>query len=204
MEEFVRLRALAAPLMRDNIDTDVIIRIDRLVGGRPDEVGKYAFELLRYLPDGGENPDFVLNREPFRRAQILLAGANFGCGSSREPAVWTLQQMGFRCVVAPSFGDIFFANCFQNGMLPVVMERRTVEAIAAEVEADAAHGFVTVDLQKQTIVSPSGKEFRFEIEPARREALLHGLDEIGMTMRREAEIAAFQSRDRNRRPWIYR
>ena len=112
--------------------------------------------------------------------------------------------MGFRCVVAPSFGDIFFANCFQNGMLPVVMERRTVEAIAAEVEADAAHGFVTVDLQKQTIVSPSGKEFRFEIEPARREALLHGLDEIGMTMRREAEIAAFQSRDRNRRPWIYR
>ncbi len=204
MEEFVRLRALAAPLMRDNIDTDVIIRIDRLVGGRPDEVGKYAFELLRYLPDGGENPDFVLNREPFRRAQILLAGANFGCGSSREPAVWALQQMGFRCVVAPSFGDIFFANCFQNGMLPVVMERRTVEAIAAEVEADAAHGFVTVDLQKQTIVSPSGKEFRFEIEPARREALLHGLDEIGMTMRREAEIAAFQSRDRNRRPWIYR
>lgn len=190
--------------MRDNIDTDVIIRIDRLVGGRPDEVGKYAFELLRYLPDGGENPDFVLNREPFRRAQILLAGANFGCGSSREPAVWALQQMGFRCVVAPSFGDIFFANCFQNGMLPVVMERRTVEAIAAEVEADAAHGFVTVDLQKQTIVSPSGKEFRFEIEPARREALLHGLDEIGMTMRREAEIAAFQSRDRNRRPWIYR
>jgi 3-isopropylmalate/(R)-2-methylmalate dehydratase small subunit len=204
VEEFVRLRALAAPLMRDNIDTDVIIRIDRLVGGRPDEVGKYAFELLRYLPDGGENPDFVLNREPFRRAQILLAGANFGCGSSREPAVWALQQMGFRCVVAPSFGDIFFANCFQNGMLPVVMERRTVEAIAAEVEADAAHGFVTVDLQKQTIVSPSGKEFRFEIEPARREALLHGLDEIGMTMRREAEIAAFQSRDRNRRPWIYR
>ncbi len=204
MEKFLTLSAIAAPLLRDNIDTDVIIRIDRLVGGRPDELGKYAFELLRYLPDGGENPDFILNLKPYRRAQILLAGANFACGSSREPAVWALQQMGFRCVIAPSFGDIFFANCFQNGMLPIVLDRPTVEAIAAEVEADPEHGFVTVDLEKQTIVSPSGRKIRFEIEPARREALLAGLDEIGMTMSREAEIAAFQARDRNRRPWVYR
>ena len=204
MEKFLTLSAIAAPFLRDNIDTDVIIRIDRLVGGRPDEVGKYAFELLRYLPDGSENPGFVLNREPFRRAQILLGGANFACGSSREPAVWALQQMGLRCVIAPSFGDIFFANCFQNGMLPIVLDRSTVEALAAEVEADPARGIVTVDLERRTIVSPSGKEIRFEIDPARREALLKGLDEIGMTMSREAEIAAFQVRDRNRRPWIYR
>jgi 3-isopropylmalate/(R)-2-methylmalate dehydratase small subunit len=204
VEKFLTLSAIAAPLLRDNIDTDVIIRIDRLVGGRPDEVGKYAFELLRYLPDGSDNPDFVMNRERFRSARILLAGANFACGSSREPAVWALQQMGLRCVVAPSFGDIFFANCFQNGMLPIVLDRPTVEAIAAEVEADPERGFVTVDLEKQTIVSPSGREIRFEIDPARRDALLNGLDEIGMTMSREAEIAAFQARDRQRRPWIYR
>lgn len=204
MGKFVTIRAVAAPLMRDNVDTDVIIRIERLVGGRPDEVGRYAFELLRYLPDGGENPDFVLNREPFRGARILLAGANFGCGSSREPAVWALQQTGLRCVIAPSFGDIFFANCFQNGMLPIVMERGAIEAIAAEVESDPARGLVGVDLTRQIVTSPSGTERRFEIDPARREALLNGLDEVGMTMRRGAEIAAFQARDRLRRPWIYR
>lgn len=204
MEKFVTVRAIAAPLMRDNVDTDVIIRIDRLVGGRPDQVGRYAFELLRYLPDGSANPDFVLNREPFRAAQILLAGANFACGSSREPAVWALQQIGLRCVIAPSFGDIFFANCFQNGMLPIVMERRVIDGIVAEVESDPERGLVTVDLERQTVTSPCGKEIRFDIDSARREALLGGLDEIGMTMKREAEIAQFQSRDRVRRPWIYR
>ncbi len=204
MEKFVTVRAVAAPLMRDNVDTDVIIRIVRLVGGRPDEVGRYAFELLRFLPDGSENPDFVLNREPFRGAQILLAGANFACVSSREPAVCALQQIGLRCVIAPSFGDIFFANCFQNGMLPIVMERRVIEAIVAEVESDPARGFVTVDLERQTVTSPSGKEIRFDIDSGRREALLGGLDEIGMTMKREAEITQFQSRDRVLRPWIYR
>ncbi|MCW5730910.1 MAG: 3-isopropylmalate dehydratase small subunit [Alphaproteobacteria bacterium] len=204
MEKFTRLRAIAAPLMRQNVDTDVIIRIERLIEADRARLGEHAFEAWRFLPDGSENPDFLLNREPYRRAKILLNGVNFGCGSSREGAVWALMGLGIRCVIAPSFGEIFFNNCFQNGVLPVVLPAASVQEIADEVAGDPAERLVTVDLEAQQVIAPSGKVHGFEIDPLRRTGLLEGLDEIGLTLRRETEIAAFQARDAKARPWVYR
>ena len=135
---FNKLSAIAAPIMRTNIDTDVIIRIERLVGNAiRGTLGKWAFGSLRYLPDGSENPEFILNREPYREAEILVTGPNFGCGSSREGAVWALQELGIRAVIGSGFGDIFFANCFQNGILPIVVDKETVDGLAADIEAHA-------------------------------------------------------------------
>lgn len=157
----------------------------------------------RYRADGGENPDFVLNREPYRHAQILLAGRNFGCGSSREGAVWAIQQQGIRAVLAPSFGDIFFNNCFQNGVLPVTLAEAAIQIIARQVEADPARNLVTVDLAREVVTAPDGTETAFRVDPLRREALLEGLDDIALTQKRGAEMAEFEARDRARRPWIY-
>ncbi len=204
MQSFTTLRAIAAPLLRENVDTDLIIRIERLIGTvTPEGLGPYCFGALRYGPDGGELPEFILNREPYRRAQILLAGANFGCGSSREGAVWALQGMGLRCVIAPSFGDIFFNNCFQNGMLPVQLDAGAVQDLARQVQADPERNLVTVSLEAREVTAPDGTRLPFAVEALRREMLLTGLDAIGATLQREAEIAAFQARDRTRRPWIY-
>ncbi|HKW52365.1 MAG TPA: 3-isopropylmalate dehydratase small subunit [Stellaceae bacterium] len=204
MEKFTVLRAVAAPLLRENIDTDIIIRIERLVGAsRRSDLGGYAFEAWRYLPDGGETPGFILNREPYRRARILLAGRNFGCGSSREGAVWALAQLGFRAVLAPSFGDIFRNNCFQNGVLPVALAQTVIEELARQVEAAPERNQVTVDLARSVVVAPDGGETPFSIDALRREALLGGLDDIALTMKREDEIGRFQAADRARRPWIY-
>ncbi|MFB9262477.1 3-isopropylmalate dehydratase small subunit [Bradyrhizobium erythrophlei] len=201
---FNKLTATAAPIMRSNIDTDVIIRIERLVGNSVrGSLGKWAFGSLRYLPDGSENPDFILNREPYRQAEILVTGPNFGCGSSREGAVWSLQEMGIRAVIGSSFGDIFFANCFQNGILPVVVDKAVVDSLAADIEATQGAGKVAIDLEAQTIVSPSGRQHRFEIDPRRREGLLQGLDEVELTLKRDDEIRAFQASDRAARPWIH-
>src|SRR6202795_4142557 len=178
---FTKLSAIAAPIMRSNIDTDVIIRIERLVGNSVrGTLGKWAFGSLRYLPDGSENPDFILNREPYRHAEILVTGSNFGCGSSREGAVWSLQEMGIRAVIGSSFGDIFFANCFQNGILPIVVDQEIVERLAAEVEHTQGAGRIGIDLQEQNITSSSGKRHSFEIDPRRRTGLLEGLDEISL------------------------
>ena len=201
---FTSLSAVAAPIMRSNIDTDVVIRIERLVGTSiRGTLGKWAFGSLRYLPDGSENPEFILNREPYREAEILITGPNFGCGSSREGAVWSLQEMGIRAVIGSSFGDIFFANCFQNGILPIVVDKAIVDGLAAEVEHSQGAGRVGVDLEEQTIISPSGKRHRFEIDPRRRQGLLQGLDEVALTLQRDAEIRAFQAADRIERPWIH-
>ena len=204
MEKFTVLRAIAAPLLRENVDTDIIIRIDRLVGaGRRSELGRYAFEAWRFTADGGEEPGFVLNREPYRRAGILLALDNFACGSSREGAVWALLQRGLRAVLAPSFGDIFFNNCFQNGVLPVALPAASVRAIARQVEADPERNQVTVDLLRQVVVAPDGAETGFAIDGLRRRKLIDGLDDLGLSLRHEAEISAFQARDRAERPWIW-
>lgn len=204
MDKFTQIKAIAAPLLRENVDTDIIIRIERLVGATfRNELGRYAFEAWRLRPDGTEDPDFVLNREPYRSAQILLALDNFGCGSSREGAVWALKQRGFRAVLAPSFGDIFFNNCYQNGVLPVIMPNSAVQALARQVEADPGRKLVTVDLVRQVVVAPDGGETAFAIDRLRREALLDGLDDIGLTLKRESEIAAFQAQDRARRRWIW-
>jgi 3-isopropylmalate/(R)-2-methylmalate dehydratase small subunit len=201
---FTTLTAIAAPIMRSNIDTDVVIRIERLVGNSVrGTLGKWAFGALRYLPDGSENPEFILNREPYRQAEILVTGPNFGCGSSREGAVWALQEMGIRAIVGSGFGDIFFANCFQNGILPIVVDKEIVDGLAAEVEHTQGAGRISVDLEEQTITSPSGTRHRFEIDPRRRAGLLEGLDEIASTLRRDEQIRAFQAADRTERPWIH-
>jgi len=204
MKPFRVLTATAAPLLRDNVDTDIIIRIEKLVGMTDHSgLGRWCFGALRYLPDGSENPEFVLNQTPYRGSEILLAGANFGCGSSREGAVWAMMQIGLKAVLAPSFGEIFYNNCFQNGVLPVVLVRSSIEEIVSELEPDSGRGLVTVDLERQRVLSPRGKEYSFEIPGLRREALLEGLDDIGLSLQREAVIAVHQMRDRKLRPWIY-
>jgi 3-isopropylmalate/(R)-2-methylmalate dehydratase small subunit len=203
-QAFKKLNAIAAPIMRTNIDTDVIIRIERIVGNSVrGNLGKWAFGSLRYLPDGTENPEFILNREPYRRAEILVTGPNFGCGSSREAAVWSLQEMGIRAIIGSGFGDIFFANCFQNGILPIVVDKAIVDGLAAEIEVTQGAGRIAVDLEEQTITSPSGARYRFEIDPRRRAGLLEGLDEVALTLQRDEQIRAFQQSDRAERPWIH-
>jgi 3-isopropylmalate/(R)-2-methylmalate dehydratase small subunit len=186
-----------------NVNTDVLIRIERLNELRKDQLGPYCFEAWRYDAQGREVPDFVLNQPQYRGACILITGSNFGCGSSREGAVWALRETGLRCIVAPSFGDIFFNNCFQNGVLPVVLPVPAVESLGQEATRVAGIEPFTVDLNIRTITTPGGQQIEFPIDASRRLALLQGLDEIAMTLSRGAEIAAFQQRDRERRPWIY-
>jgi 3-isopropylmalate/(R)-2-methylmalate dehydratase small subunit len=200
VQAFTIVRGPVAALLRPNIDTDVIVRIERLTSVARDALGPYAFEALRFRADGSEDPDFVLNLPPFRDAPILLSGPNFGCGSSREGAVWALLARGIRCVIAESFGDIFFANCFQSGMLPL---RLPGEVLARIVQLTADGSPLTVDLSAQHIVLPGGDTVAFEVDPMRREALLEGLDDITQTLKRIDAIAAWQARDREARPWVW-
>jgi 3-isopropylmalate/(R)-2-methylmalate dehydratase small subunit len=202
VEAFTELHGIAAPLPVPNINTDVLIRIERLNELPKDQLGPYCFEAWRYDAQGHELPDFVLNRPAYRAAAILITGANFGCGSSREAAVWALRGMGFRCIVAPSFGDIFFDNCFQNGVLPVVLPAHVVESLRQEASAAGAAPF-DVNLNARTITTPSGRTVSFPIDASRRLSLLQGLDEVSMTLGRSAELRAFETRDRKQRPWIY-
>jgi 3-isopropylmalate/(R)-2-methylmalate dehydratase small subunit len=203
MEPFTILRAIAAPMPDPNIDTDMIIRVERVRDLERQEMGRYAFENRRYRPDGTEAPEFILNQPPYRGARIILGGPNFACGSSREAAVWALWGFGIRCVIAPSFGPIFSNNCFQNGMLPVVLPEATVQALAAEVLASGGTAAVTVDLERREVIAPSGARAGFSIDALRREGLLKGLDEVSLTLLRELEIAGYQARDRAARPWLY-
>lgn len=201
MQPFTILRGAAAPLPIDNVDTDLIIRIERLTSLQRHELGPWAFESLRYRGDGSENPDFVLNQAPWCEAPILVAGRNFGCGSSREGAVWALLARGIRCVVAESFGDIFHANCFQNGVLPV---RLPADALARARAACTPQAAWEMDLRAQRILLPDGTALAFEVDPLRRTALLEGLDDIGRTLQLHENIDAWQARDRTARPWIWR
>lgn len=202
MEKFTQLSALAAPLMRSNIDTDAIIPVKRLIGYQRHELGAFALEPYRFRADGSENPDFVLNQPRYRGAKILVTAENFGCGSSRESAVWALMAYGFRCVIAPGFGDIFTNNAFQNGLLLIRLPREEVDRIAEEL-GGAPSPAMAIDLQSCTITTPAGRQLEFQIDGERRQALLEGRDEIAMTLLRDADIAAFQSHDRVARPWIY-
>lgn len=205
MQKFTHLKAIAAPIMRINIDTDVIIPSREMKRVSKEGLSEGMFANWRYTEPGGreENPDFVLNQEPYRQAQILLSGDNFGCGSSREHAVWALAEWGIRAIITPKFGNIFYGNCVRNGILPVVLPNDVVENLAKQVEADPANKLIKVDLMTCTVIAPDGSEHMFEIAPADREMLLEGLDAIAVTMRRDDEILAFQSRDRLKRPWIY-
>jgi 3-isopropylmalate/(R)-2-methylmalate dehydratase small subunit len=200
MKAFTTLQGPAAALLQPNVDTDVIIRIERLTSVGRDALGAYALEALRYRADGSEDPDFVLNRAPFRDAPILITGPNFGCGSSREGAVWALLARGIRCVIGESFGDIFFANCFQNGVLALRQPGETVARIALLAAGGAP---LTVDLVSQWLVLSTGEKISFEVEPIRRAALLEGLDDIGQTLKRGDAIAAWQRQDRQARPWVW-
>jgi 3-isopropylmalate/(R)-2-methylmalate dehydratase small subunit len=196
MEAFTVVRGPAAPLLLPDVNTDVISPAH---GGRGSMTAN-AFAPLRYLPDGGDNPEFVLNQRPFRGAPILLAGHNFGCGSSRESAVWSLLALGIRCVVAVSFGDIFYGNCFQNGVLAIALG----SAEFGELAREAASGETfEVSLQTCRINMPSGAEIAFEVNPTRRTQLLEGLDDLDVGLLRRDQIEAFQRADRQRRPWVY-
>ncbi len=205
MEKFTTLTAIAAPLLRINIDTDAIIPSREMKRVSKEGLAEGLFAGWRYQAPGSreENPDFILNREPYRRARILLSGINFGCGSSREHAVWALREWGIRAVIAPSFGAIFQGNCVRNGIVPVVLDNSVVEALAGQVEADPGKKQVTVDLLRCLVIAPDETRHGFQLPTADREMLLEGLDSIAVTMKLDAEILAFRDRDRTRRPWIY-
>jgi 3-isopropylmalate/(R)-2-methylmalate dehydratase small subunit len=200
VDQLVRIASRAVPLLLDDVDTDVITPIRRVLEGMPSLV-EHAFEALRFRADGTLDPDCPLNDPRYTGAEILLAGRNFGCGSSRETAVWAVKGRGFRCVVAASFGDIFRSNCFKNGVLSVAVAPADVAALGAE--ARAAAGDFVVDLERCRITTPGGRVVAFELSALRREALLHGLDDLGLTLRRRAALESFARADRARRPWAY-
>lgn len=209
MEKFTTLQALVVPLDRPNVDTDAIIPKQFLKSIRRSGFGPYLFDEWRYL-DRGEpdmdcshrplNPDFVLNRPCYYGARILLARENFGCGSSREHAPWALEDYGFRVIIAPSFADIFYNNCFKNGLLPIVLDTETVDGLFGQT----GPGFdLTVDLQAQTITTPYGDKIRFEIDPSRKHRLLNGLDDIGLTLQHTDKIRAYETSRRQSAPWLF-
>ena len=201
MDKFTVVTGIAAPMMMPNINTDAI---SPMAAGRSTatDLGKMLFANWRYRLDGSEVGEFVLNREPFRTSAIIVAGANFGCGSSRERAVWALMRFGIRCVIAPSFGEIFRDNAFQNGLLPVVLDATECAALGAVLERET-EPLVTVDLRNCTVRGPHDQTVSFTVPAERRTALLEGLDEIDVILRMEADIESFQRADRERRPWIY-
>lgn len=203
MESFSSITATAVPFLRKNVDTDMIIPIQRLVGTGRTGLGPHAFERLRYFADGSDNPEFPLNRPEYKGSKLLLADENFGCGSSREGAVWALMGMGVRCVIAPSFGDIFFANCFQNGLLPVRLPIEVIRQIAEETEASPGNARTTVDLEQRVVITPTGAKIPFEVDTRRREAMLHGLDDIALTKRHAEAIAVWREGDRAARSWAW-
>ena len=204
MQAFTTLTAIAAPLPLVNIDTDKIIPARHLKTIKRSGLGVALFETLRFHDDGRERADFILNREPYRQAQILIAGENFGCGSSREHAPWALLDFGIRCVIAPSFADIFFNNCFKNGVLPLVLPQEQVDVLAREA-SQAQDPTFTVDLDKQEVRRPTGNElFTFEVDAFRKHCLLHGLDDVGLTMQKGPKIDAFEASQRAAQPWLYR
>ena len=201
MDKFTVLEGVAAPLRMINVDTDMIIPKQYLKTIKRTGLGAGLFAEMRYQEDGKENPDFVLNRPAYRKATIIVAGDNFGCGSSREHAPWALKDFGIKCVISTSFGDIFYNNCFKNGVLPVKVSPEDLEKLFDDAER-GANATLTVDLEKQEIRGPDGGVVKFEIEPHRKHALLNGLDDIGLTMRKEDKIAAFEREAKNARPWM--
>lgn len=203
MEKLRLLQGVAAPLPRANIDTDIITPMGYVMNANRENMHEHTFEPLRFLADGRENPEFVLNQPPYRDAVILITGRNFGCGSSRESAVWGILGLGIRCVIAESFGDIFFNNCFQNSVLPIRLPAETIAELMAEAGDDQGNTQFQVDVASRTLTTPSGRAIAFELTPDRQTALLEGLDEISQTLKEDAATTAFQARDRTARPWIY-
>ena len=202
MEKFTVLSGIAAPMDMMNVDTDMIIPKLHLRTIKRTGLGKVVFDELRFNADGSEKPDFVLNREPYRRASILVVGDNFGCGSSREHAPWALLDFGIRCIISTSFADIFYNNCFKNGILPVAVGKDDWRLLLDDV-ADPKNPRLTVDLEAQTITRPNGGQIAFEIDGFRRDCLLNGLDDIGLTLQKADKIDAFEAAQKETQPWLY-
>jgi len=200
MTPFTHLDGRAAPLAMANVDTDQIIPKQFLKTIERDGLGKGLFYDLRFDGDGKLKPDFILNQPAYAGVSVLIAGDNFGCGSSREHAPWALLDFGLRCVIAPSFADIFYNNCFENGLLPVALPEDAVKALMDE--AKGGNHMVSVDLEAQTVVSPSGRTFSFKIDPGRKEKLLKGLDAVGETLQHAGDIGVYEARRKLMRPWL--
>lgn len=212
MKKYTTEQGIVAPLDRSNVDTDLIIPKQFLKSIKRTGFGVNLFDELRYMDEGylgqdndkrPKNPDFVLNQPRYQGASILLARENFGCGSSREHAPWALNEYGFRTVIAPSFADIFYNNCFKNGMLPVILSEKDVDELFKECFANIGYQ-LTVDLENQKVISPSGKEYPFEVDAFRKHCLLNGLDDIGLTLRNADEIKAFEEKAKAERPWVFK
>ena len=200
MDKFTTLTGIAAPMPLVNIDTDMIIPKQFLKTIQRSGLGKNLFDEMRYTQDGQEIPDFVLNQPAYRKAEIIVAGDNFGCGSSREHAPWALLDFGIRCVISTSFADIFFNNCFKNGILPIVLPQDVVDVLMADAKK-GANARMTVDLETQTVTTSDGQSFSFEVDPFRKHCLLNGLDDIGLTLEKAASIDAFEAKNATLRPW---
>ncbi len=201
MEPFTKLTAQAVPIDLANVDTDQIIPARFLKRPRDERYPSYLFHDLRYAEDGAERPDFILNQGPFRGAGIVVAERNFGCGSSREAAVYALMANGMRCVIAPSFGDIFFSNASKNGLLPVVVNGALASKLRRQLH-ERPGAEMTVDLERQTLIAPDGASHAFEVDPARKERLIKGLDDIQITLGYADAIAGFEERQAKKRPWV--
>ncbi|NRB01111.1 MAG: 3-isopropylmalate dehydratase small subunit [Rhodobacteraceae bacterium] len=201
MDKFTKLTGIAAPMPLVNIDTDMIIPKQFLKTIKRSGLGVNLFDEMRYNTDGSEIADFVLNQPAYRDAQIIVAGDNFGCGSSREHAPWALLDFGIRCVISTSFADIFYNNCFKNGILPIVLPQEEVDKLMDDAER-GANAVISVDLESQTITGPDGGTISFEIDPFRKHCLLNGLDDIGLTMEKVGSIDAFEETAAQARPWV--
>ena len=202
MDKFITVTGVAAPLPMINVDTDKIIPARYLKTIQRTGLGTHLFNDMRYDANGAEKPDFVLNRPQYRNAQILLAGDNFGCGSSREHAPWALTDFGFRCVIAPSFADIFFNNSFKNGLLLIALPREVVEAMMADA-AKGENARFTIDLEAQAVTRPDGQVVPFAVDPLRRHCLLNGLDDIGLTLQKGPAIDRFEASQAASQPWLH-
>ena len=202
MDPFKKLTAVAAPLPMVNVDTDKIIPARYLKTIKRSGLSEGLFRDLRYDKDGNETEDFVLNKPAYQGAQILVAGDNFGCGSSREHAPWALLDAGIRCVISTSFADIFHNNCFKNGILPIVVSKEELEKLMDDAER-GANATLTVDLESQTIQGPDGGAIAFEVDPWKKHCLLNGLDDIGQTMQKQTEIDGFEAQQKTSQPWLY-
>jgi 3-isopropylmalate/(R)-2-methylmalate dehydratase small subunit len=201
MDKFTELTGVAAPMPLINIDTDMLIPKLFLKTIKRTGLGKHLFDEMRYKEDGSEIPDFVLNQPAYRQAQIIVAGENFGCGSSREHAPWALLDFGIRCVIAPSFADIFFNNCFKNGILPIRLPQEIVDQLMDDAR-NGANAKLTIDLEKQLITRPDGSTISFEVEEFRKHCLLNGLDDIGLTLQKGAAIDAYEEKLKASQPWL--
>ena len=201
MEKFTTLTGIAAPMDQINVDTDMIIPKQFLKTIKREGLGVNLFDEMRYDDDGAERPDFVLNQPQYRDAEILVAGDNFGCGSSREHAPWAIKDFGIRCVIAPSFADIFYNNCFKNGILPIALPQEQVDVLMADAER-GANARMTVDLEAQTVTTSDGESFSFEVDSFKKHCLMNGLDDIGLTMEKAAAIDSFESQAAQARPWV--